>query len=199
MNPRPASSPIPIRRSPPPVRPAPLPAEPPRPLLRHEPLPLIVAPVVSVAGDRRNQLGLIDAAEGETDSRGPGMGGGAGNGAGAGLGGGQGAGIGPGWGGGTGGGPYRPGSGIDPPRLLEEIRPRYTEEARQAGIEGEVILEIVVRSDGTVGEMRVLRRLGSGLDEQAIEAVRHWRFEPARRLGSPVDVMVEVAVEFRVR
>ena len=65
-----------------------------------------------------------------------------------GVGEGDGAGIGPGSGGGTGGGPYRPGSGIEPPRLLQEVKADYTEEARRAGITGDVVLEIVVRRDG---------------------------------------------------
>jgi TonB family protein len=62
-----------------------------------------------------------------------------------------------------------------------------------------VLLEIVVRHDGTVGDVRVVRGLGSGLDQRAAQAVRQWRFAPARLKGAPVDVVVEVAVEFRLR
>jgi protein TonB len=112
---------------------------------------------------------------------------------------GHGAGVGDGQGGGTGGGPYRPGSGITPPRLLREVKPHYTEEARRSGAEGDVVLEIVVRADGSVGDVTVLQRLGSGLDQQAVEAVRQWKFSPARRFGTAVDVLVEVAVEFKLR
>jgi TonB family protein len=79
------------------------------------------------------------------------------------------------------------------------VRPDYTEEARRRGIEGDVVLEIVVRSDGTVGNVKVMQGLGGGLDQRAIDAVRQWRFSPARRFGTPVDVMVEVAVEFKLR
>jgi TonB family protein len=122
-----------------------------------------------------------------------------GTGQGPGIGEGTGAGIGPGSGGGTGGGPYRPGSGITAPGLLREVRPDYTEEARRRGLEGDVVLEIVVRSDGTVGDIKVLQGLSGGLNQRAIEAVRQWRFSPARRFGTPVDVMVEVAVEFKLR
>jgi TonB family protein len=64
---------------------------------------------------------------------------------------------------------------------------------------GDVLLEIVVRHDGTVGDVSVRRGLGGGLDERAIDAVRQWRFSPARRLGAPVDVIVEVAVAFTLR
>ena len=62
-----------------------------------------------------------------------------------------------------------------------------------------MVLEIVVRQDGTVGDVRLARGLPAGLNDQAIQAVRQWRFAPARRLGAPVDVVVEVAVEFRLR
>jgi TonB family protein len=127
------------------------------------------------------------------------VGGGVGSGTGTGIGAGDGAGVGPGSGGGTGGGPFRPGSGIEPPRLLREVRADYTDEARRRAIEGEVVLEIIVRHDGSVGDVKIVKRLGAGLDDRAVQAVRQWRFAPARRLGSPVDVIVEVAVEFKLR
>ena len=79
------------------------------------------------------------------------------------------------------------------------MKPDYTEEARRRGVEGDVVLEIVVRSNGTVGDVRVMQGLGGGLDQRAIDAVRQWKFSPARRFGTPVDVMVEVAVEFKLR
>ena len=124
---------------------------------------------------------------------------GAGTGQGTGLGEGTGSGIGQGEGGGMGGGPYRPGSGVTPPRLLKEVRADYTDEARRANVTGEVVLEIVVRRDGSVGDVRILQRLGSGLEQRAIAAVRQWRFAPATLKGVPVDVIVEVAVEFTLR
>ena len=70
---------------------------------------------------------------------------------------------------------------------------------RRRGLEGEVVLEIVVRRDGRVGDMRILQGLGAGLDQQAIQAVRRWQFAAATRKGQPVDVIVEVAVEFTLR
>jgi protein TonB len=79
------------------------------------------------------------------------------------------------------------------------VKPIYTEEGRRRSVEGDVVMEVVVRSDGTVGSIRILQGLGSGLDQRATDAVRQWRFAPARRFGTPVDVLVEVAVEFRLR
>jgi len=57
----------------------------------------------------------------------------------------------------------------------------------------------VVRRDGSVGDLRIIRGLGGGLNDRAMQAVRQWRFSPARRLASPVDVIVEVSVEFKLR
>ena len=188
---RPVSSPAPVRE-----RPAPEPPRQPEP----EPLPEVEAPVVELPGDEQDVAGVIEEPEHAPEPvQGPGEGGGSGSGAGGGMGEGEGTGIGPGTGGGEGGGPYRPGSGIEPPSLLREVRPGYTDEARRRGVEGEVVMEIVVRRDGGVGDVRVLQGLGHGLDARAVAAVRQWRFEPATRHGVPVDVLVEVAMEFRIR
>ena len=188
------STPTPvIARNPEPVAPPP-PAPAP-------PAPPVVAPVVSAPADMEDRAGLpastprADTAE----SHGPGTGGGIGSGTGTGAGPGSGTGIGDGSIAGTGGGPYRPGSGVAAPSLLREVKPVYTEEGRRRSVEGEVVMEVVVRADGSVGTVRVLRGLGSGLDQRAVEAVRQWRFLPARRHGAPVDVLVEIAVEFRLR
>ena len=193
------SSPVPERVKPRRIEPVKTP-NPPKPL-DHEPMPLIFAPLASARANTRDVRGLLleNTAEPDRTSQGPGNGGGTGDSGGTGIGDGAGSGLGPGSGGGTGGGPYRPGSGIAPPRLLDEVKPDYTEEALRRGIAGDVLLEIVVLSDGSVGSVQVLRRLGYGLDERAVEAVRQWRFAAAERFGTPVDVLVEVAVEFRLR
>lgn len=143
-----------------------------------EPIPsrALVSPVALTAGDEKPSAP-------EDDGMGPG----------------KGAGVDDGSGGGVGGGPFRPGSGIEPPRLLREVKAQYSEDARTRGITGGVVLEIVIKSDGSVGDVKVLRGLGYGLDERAVTAVRSWKFAPARRLGSPVDVIVEVEVEFSLR
>ena len=197
------SSPVPERIRPRRIEPVKQP-EPPEPKpLENEALPPIFAPLLAARADTRDIRGLLaDAApepEPETASQGPGNGGGVGSGGGTGIGEGSGSGVGPGSGGGTGGGPYRPGTGIVAPRLLHEVKPDYTEEARRGSVEGDVLLEIVVLGNGVVGEVRVLQSLGYGLDERAVRAVRQWRFAAAERHGTPVDVLVEVAVEFRLR
>lgn len=195
------SSPLPMRKLPPPIRPAPRPIEPPPPPpLEAKKLPPVMAPVVTAPSDQRDRQGVLEKVpETAADSQGPGTGAGVGGGKGTGIGDGNGPGIGPGEGGGTGGGPYRPGSGVEPPRLLREVRADYTDEARRRGITGEVLLEIVVNRDGGVGEVRVLRGLDGGLNQRAVQAVRQWRFSPARLKGTAVDVVVEVAVEFNLR
>ncbi len=194
------SSPLPERRERKPILPMPVPPEPkPAPPLTAEQLPAVVAPLVTAPADTRNRVGVLQETPVAADSHGPGKGGGAGAGTGTGLGEGNGSGVGPGSGGGTGGGPYRPGSGIEPPRLLREVKADYTEDARQRGVAGDVLLEIVVRTDGSVGDVKILHGLAGGLNERAVQAVRQWRFAPARRLSAPVDVIVEVAVEFKLR
>lgn len=191
-----------IERTPRPQPPAPVPVEKPpdtRAIVPESPVPPVVAPVAPATQDSKDQAGVVEAPPASAPSEGPGRAGGSGTGTGTGMGDGRGGGVGPGEGGGTGGGPYRPGSGITPPSLLREVKPQYTEEARRLGVEGDVVLEIVVRADGSVGQLTLLQRLGSGLDQRAVDAVRQWRFSPARRFGTPVDVLVEMAVEFKLR
>ena len=193
------SSPLPVRRPAKPIVPAATPPEPKAAPLEAEPLPAVAVAALTVPADNRSRVGVLEQSTADNDSHGSGRGGGVGAGSGTGIGAGDGTGVGAGSGGGTGGGPYRPGSGIDPPRLLREVKAEYPEEARQRGVGGDVVLEIVVRRDGSVGEIRVLQGLGSGLNDRAVQAVRQWRFAPAQRLGTAVDVIVEVAVEFKLR
>jgi protein TonB len=196
----PLRSPVPRRKPPVPIDPPPVVTPPEPPPIKVEPPP-IVAPVVAVSNDPRDRAGIpwTPPKEPASDSQGSGTGGGTGSGRGTGVGEGDGSGLGAGSGGGTGGGPYRPGSGITAPAIVREVKPDYTEEGRRRAIQGDVVVEIVVRSDGSVGNVKLLQGLGAGLDERAVEAVRQWRFSPARRYGTPVDVIVEVAMEFKLR
>jgi periplasmic protein TonB len=136
-----------------------------------------------------------------TLSQGSGSGGGAGTGTGTGIGPGQGSGLGDGIGGGTGGGVYRPGNGVVSPRVLYEQKPGYTGEAMRAKIQGVVLLEAVVMPDGTVGQIHITRSLDStfGLDQEAIKALKKWKFAPGTRLGQPVPVLVDVEMTFTLR
>lgn len=191
------NSPLPPRELPPPAAPE-KPAEP-EPL-EAKMLPPVMAPIATAPADARTTEGVMkEAPPPPTPSQGAGDGGGSGTGRGTGLGEGTGAGIGDGSGGGMGGGPYRAGSGIEPPRLLREVKAAYTDEARRANITGDVEMEITIRRDGTVSDVKILRGLGGGLNERAAAAVRQWRFAPARLKGTPVDVIVEVSVEFTLR
>jgi TonB family protein len=190
---RKAATPLPEIRPP---EPPPTPKVEPTPA---PPPPVVQAPVVSTPAAVVEAKGLPAPVEKPQADQGSGTGGGAGTGSGQGVGAGAGSGIGEGTGGGEGGGPFRPGSGIEPPTLLREVIGSYTDDARRRGIQGEVLLEIVIGRDGSVGDVRVVRGLDRGLDQRAIEAVRQWRFSPAKRRGVPVDLLVEVAVEFKLR
>ncbi|MDR1727602.1 MAG: energy transducer TonB [Acidobacteriota bacterium] len=154
-------------------------------------------------------IGDISAPPNYSASSGSGRGGGIGTGTGTGIGSGSGAGVGPGSGGGMGGGSgggIGRGTGrgvsgsIREPVLLQEVKPEYTEEGRKAKVMGVVILEVTIRKDGTVDNIRVVRGLGYGLDESAIHTVStKWRFRPATRNGVPIDVRgVTIEVEFNL-
>ncbi len=131
-------------------------------------------------------------------SNGTGSGGGIGSGSGGGVGSGRGPGVGPGWGGGIGGGAYRVGGGVSAPRGIYTPDPEYSEEARKAKWQGTVVLWVVIGPDGRPRDIRVQRSLGMGLDEKAVEAVRTWKFEPAKKDGQPVAVQVNIEVNFRL-
>lgn len=103
--------------------------------------------------------------------------------------------------GGSGSGHYRAGSkGIGQPVCLSCPAPPYTEEARNKRYQGTVLLELTILPDGTTTDVRVTRGLGMGLDEQAVQSVRQWRFEPVIGPGNqPVAVDLSVEVNFRLK
>jgi TonB family protein len=145
--------------------------------------------------------GVVAPSPSSEITQGPGIGGGAGTGTGTGSGEGEGSGLGPGFGGGTGGGAYRPGSGVSMPQLVREVKPDYTADAMRAKVQGAVLLECVVLTDGTIGDVRIVKSLDNvfGLDEQAVKAARQWRFQPGRRFGEPVPVIVLIELTFTLR
>ena len=171
-----------------------------------EPEPLesqnIQLSAVPMGASIQTRTGLLEGLlSGALDSAGSGSDGGAGEGSGSGIGPGEGDGLGPGGGGGTGGGVFRPGNGVETPRLLREVTPKYTAEAMRAKEQGIVLVEAVVLPDGTVGDVEVIRSLDKvfGLDEEAIRAARQWRFLPGTRFGEPVAVLVTIELTFTLR
>jgi protein TonB len=167
-----------------------------------EPVAQLNIPAKSLAAAQDSLPGAIEAPPGPpTLSQGSGSGGGAGTGTGSGVGPGSGSGLGPGSGGGTGGGVYRPGNGVTLPRVLHEERPQYTSDAMRAKVQGTVLLECVVKPDGSVGDVQVIRSLDPtfGLDQQAVVAARKWRFAPGTRLGEAVPVLITIELTFTLR
>jgi periplasmic protein TonB len=134
------------------------------------------------------------------DSGGPGGHGGLGDGDGTGIGPGRGPGLGPGWNGGVGNGPNRPGfNGVGYPICDYCPDAKYSEEARKAKFQGVVLLQVIVAADGRATNIEVVRGPGLGLEEQAVVAVKTWRFKPA--IGPnhmPVPTRVAIEVQFRL-
>jgi TonB family protein len=88
--------------------------------------------------------------------------------------------------------------GVTPPQLIYKKEPEYSEEARKAKYQGTALLLVDVDASGHVTGTKVIRSLGLGLDEKAVEAVRQWRFRPGMKDGKPVAVQAEVEVNFRL-
>lgn len=93
--------------------------------------------------------------------------------------------------------PVRIGPGVTPPRPTRRIEPEYSQEARDARIQGTVMLQIVITEQGRVTDVSVLSPLGFGLDEKAQAAVEKWEFAPGMKAGQPVKVLATVEVNFR--
>ena len=170
----------------------------PNPKLPVEPT-VVVPPEIRVPQPNLPNMGDPLAAM-VTNSNGPGFGGGIGTGNGGGVGSGSGGGVGPGEGGGIGGGHYHVGrDGIGEPVCIYCPRADYSEEARKARYQGTVLVEITILPDGRVTDCRVVKGMGMGLDEKALQAVRQWRFKPVIGPGGkPVTVDVSVEINFHL-
>jgi periplasmic protein TonB len=96
---------------------------------------------------------------------------------------------------------YEPGNGVSLPSVLREVKPLYTTEAIAARIQGTVLMSVVVLSDGTVGDVTVVRSLDPiyGLDAQAVSAAKQWLFAPGMKDGTPVAVRVTIEMTFTLR
>jgi len=95
-------------------------------------------------------------------------------------------------------GAYRVGGGVSTPVILYKIEPEYSEEARQAKLNGSVVLYVEIDPTGHVANPRVVRGLGLGLDEKAIEAILKWKFSPGYKDGKPVTVGALIGIQFRL-
>lgn len=123
-----------------------------------------------------------------------GMGDGDRNGVGSGKGNGYRDGAGGGWDGGS----YTIGGDVSAPVLVAKFEPEYSDEARRARFSGTVLLSVVVDENGIPRNIRVIRSVGLGLDQKAIDAVQRWRFRPGHRHGRAVPVQAAVEVSFRL-
>ena len=85
------------------------------------------------------------------------------------------------------------------PSIVYRVEPTYSEEARKAKYQGVVVLSAIVRKDGTIEILKVVRGLGLGLDENAIQALKQWKFRPGMKNGVPVDVALNIEVNFSLR
>lgn len=144
-------------------------------------------------------IGVTQSSNVTIASEGSGSGAGMGSGSGGGLGSGNGNGFGPGTGGNTGGGFYHVGGGISAPVPINQVEAEFSDEARRAKYQGVCLIQMIVDAHGMPQDPRVVRPLGMGLDQKALEAVRKYRFKPALKDGrTPVPVMITVEVNFRL-
>lgn len=155
---------------------------------------LAVEPTIDVQTDLKMtsvmpDIGMVDA---------PNVGISMGNGQGSGIGSGNGHGMGPGSGGNTGGGLRQVGGGVSAPIEIYRVEPEFSEEARKAKLTGNVLVNLWVDRTGRVTHVSVLKGLGMGLDEKAIEAVKQFRFKPAMENGKPVMVEMNIDVNFQI-
>jgi protein TonB len=168
------------------------------PMERDTDLPELLLDTKSLASGTRDVIGLPEGGSPYGTSTGPGSGGGVGSGMGTGIGSGSGPGVGPGHGGGFGGGVYRIGGGVSAPTVIHEVHPSYPPDALRERIQGSVVVELVVTTDGLPAAIRVIRPLSSDLDEAAVRAVREWRFNPGRLGQTPVNVRVTIILDFTI-
>jgi TonB family protein len=143
-------------------------------------------------------IGVKNSLNVKLASNGQGGGSGIGTGYGGGIGSGNGNGYGPGSGGNTGGGLYHVGGGVSEPVPLNTVDPEFSDEARRNKYQGIVVVSLIVDAQGNPQNPKVVRPLGMGLDEKALEAVMKYKFKPAMSNGKPVPVMINVEINFRI-
>ncbi len=170
-------------------------------IVRVETPKLPVEPTVQVKmpdNTKLPNLGMPQSQQVALASQGNGSGSGFGLGMGGGVGAGHGIGEGPGSGGGYGGGLMSVGGGVSAPQVIHSVQPEFTDEARRADFQGTATIQLIVDSQGDPQDVRVLRHLGMGLDQKAVDAVRQYRFRPAIYQGHPVSVQMVIEVDFHL-
>jgi periplasmic protein TonB len=85
-----------------------------------------------------------------------------------------------------------------PPHVIDRADPDYTKEALDAKIEGDVILSLIIGTDGIPSDIKLIRGLGKGLDEKAIDCLQQWRFSPATNHGKPIAQEATFEMNFRL-
>ena len=162
---------------------------------------LAIEPSMQVKMPESNNLpslGMAHLQQISLASMGRGGGSGLGQGLGGGIGVGHGSGTGPGSGGGYGGGLMNVGGGVAAPEVIHSVEPEFTEDARRANFQGSVSIKLIVDSQGNPQNVQLVRHLGMGLDEKAIEAVRQYKFKPAMYQGHPVSVQIVIEMDFHL-
>jgi TonB family protein len=168
------------------------------PLLAMEPAINVQTNITLPDNPNLPNIGVKNSINVNLASNGQGGGSGMGTGYGGGLGSGNGNGYGPGSGGNTGGGLYRVGGEVSAPVALNSVEAEFSDEARRAKYQGVCLISLIVNAQGDPINPRVVRALGMGLDEKALEAVRKYKFRPAMKGRTPVPVMITVEVNFRL-
>jgi TonB family protein len=159
---------------------------------------LAVEPAVNIAlpdDSSMPNIGVHNLPNVSLASNGPGLGAGIGTRPGGGIGPGSGPGYGPGSDGGV---VYSPGRGVAPPVPIYAPEAEFSDEARRSKYQGVCLISIIVDTQGNPQNPRVVQRLGMGLDEKAIEAIRRYKFKPGTKDGKPVPVLITIEVDFRM-
>jgi TonB family protein len=94
---------------------------------------------------------------------------------------------------------YNTDEGVTLPTVVKQVQPKYTTDALKDGIQGTVVLAVVVKDDGSIGDVSVEESLDQELDQQAIEAMRQWEFKPGTKDGKPVAVRVRTQLRFTLK
>jgi periplasmic protein TonB len=162
------------------------------------PAAIQVPQAVHIPDNSMPNIGMPNSPQVGLASQGPGANSGFGQGLGGGIGAGHGAGLGSGLGGGYGGGVMSVGGGVTAPQLLHSVQPEFTDAARQARYTGVAEIELIVDAYGNPENVEVVKHLGMGLDQKAVDAVRQYKFRPAMYQGHPVAVRLIVDVDFHL-